>query len=65
MISVYINNKIVANNLYLPATGAMKKWKAVELKNVHLSGNADQIVIKATRGGFNFRQIEFIRRPSK
>jgi hypothetical protein len=59
-ISISLNNKLIAQNIYLPATGGMKNWKAIELHNVYLTGETDRLQIKATHGGFNFRQLEFI-----
>ena len=58
-IDVLINKKIVAENVYLPATGGMKKWKSIDFNNLPI-GNGDQIRIKVDRGGFNLKQLEFI-----
>lgn len=58
-IDVLINNKLVAENVYLPATGGMKKWKSIDLNNFVIS-SGDRIRIKIDRGGFNLKQLEFI-----
>ncbi len=58
-IDVLINNKLVAENVYLPATGGMKKWKSIDLNNF-LIRSGDRIRIKVDRGGFNLKQLEFI-----
>ena len=61
IVSITLNDKVIAESLYLPSTGGIKTWKAVELKNIRLTGNSDKLVIKTRQGGYNFRQIEFIR----
>jgi hypothetical protein len=60
-ISISLNNKMVAENVYLPATGGMKEWKTIEIKHVPLTGKWDRLRIKASHGGFNLKQLEFIR----
>ncbi|MBL7698794.1 MAG: cellulase family glycosylhydrolase [Chitinophagaceae bacterium] len=58
-IDVKVNNKIVAENIYLPATGGMKSWKSIYLNNLIIGNNA-RIRIQAKTGGFNLKQLEFI-----
>jgi endoglucanase len=64
-ISVMLNDKVIAQNIYLPATGGMKKWKFININGIRLSGKQDRIRIKATHGGFNMKQLEFIKSASK
>ena len=64
-ISIIINNKPVAENIYLPATGGMKNWKPLDIHNIKLTGSNDRLRIKATHGGFNLKQIEFVKPASK
>lgn len=63
-ISIMVNGKEIAKNLYLPATGGMKTWKSVELRNLQLTGKPDKIRIKVSQGGFNLKQLEFIKSAS-
>jgi len=63
-ISIMLNGKMVARNLYLPATGGMKQWKSIDINGIRLTGKQDRLRIKATHGGFNIKQVEFIRSVS-
>lgn len=58
-IRVILNDKTVIPNIYLPATGGMKEWKAFDIGKVTLGANS-RIRIKITRGGFNMKQLEFV-----
>ena len=52
--------------MFMPATGGMKTWKPLLIRNVKLSGKQDSIRLKAAYGGFNLKQLEFVRaRTSK
>jgi endoglucanase len=60
-ISIILNGKMIAQNIYLPATGGMKQWKSIDINGIRLRGKQDRLRIKATHGGFNLKQLEFIR----
>lgn len=65
-INIILNNKLVAENVYLPATGGMKIWKPLDIHKIKLTGSNDRLRIKATQGGFNLKQLEFVRQhPDK
>jgi endoglucanase len=63
-ISVMLNGKMIAQNVYLPATGGMKEWKTIDINGIRLTGKQDRLRIKATHGGFNMKQLEFKRTAS-
>ena len=66
IVDVFLNGKVIAENMFLPATGGMKTWKPLVIRNVKLSGKQDSIRVKAAYGGFNLKQLEFVKaRTSK
>ena len=66
IVDVFLNGKVIAENMFMPATGGMKTWKPLLIRNVKLSGKQDSIRLKAAYGGFNLKQLEFVRaRTSK
>lgn len=64
-ISIIVNDKIIAENIYLPATGGMKSWKPLDIHNIKLTGSNNRLRIKATHGGFNLKQLEFVKPATK
>jgi len=63
-INIILNGKLIAENIYLPATGGMKEWKTLDINNLRLTGKKDKLRIKATHGGFNLKQLEFLKPAS-
>jgi hypothetical protein len=61
IIDIILNGKVIRENLYLPATGDMKNWKPLLVRGVKLSGKEDRIRVKAAYGGFNLKQLEFVK----
>lgn len=58
-ISIEINGKKPANAITIPATGDLKNWKYVELKNIRLIKGSNKIRVYADKGGFNLKDISF------
>lgn len=65
IISMMVNGRTIAHNLYMPSSGGTKNWKPVEIKNVKLSTGNQTIRIQVKSGGFNFKQLELTRHPTK
>ncbi|HXO73733.1 MAG TPA: carbohydrate-binding protein, partial [Puia sp.] len=58
-ISLLCNNKPIASNISVPATGGLSNWQTIELKNSSLPKGTNQLRIVAEKGGFNFSQMRF------
>jgi len=58
-ISLFCNNKPIASNISVPATGGLTNWRIIKLKNSNLPKGIDQLRIVADKGGFNFSQMRF------
>jgi endoglucanase len=56
--SISSNGKLLAKEVIVPATGNMRKWQIVTVKNIHLSTGKNAIKIFFDSGGFNLEHIE-------
>ncbi|HEY4289060.1 MAG TPA: cellulase family glycosylhydrolase [Puia sp.] len=61
-ISLLCNNKPVAANVSVPATGSLTNWQTIEIKNSSLPKGVNQLRIVADKGGFNFSQMRFTQK---
>lgn len=61
-ISLFCNNKLIASNISVPATGGLTNWQTIELKNSSLPKGINQLRIVADNGGFNFSQMQFAKK---
>ena len=61
-ISLFCNNKLIASNISVPATGGLTNWQTIELKNSSLPKGINQLRIVADKGGFNFSQMQFAKK---
>ncbi len=62
-LTLEVNGKQVAKDLAVPATGSLKSWKYVELKNIRLIRGSNKVRVYADKGGFNLKDISFNTRP--
>ena len=60
-ISLFANNKILAQHITLPNTGGIDQWKFVELKDVPLKKGENKLKIFFYQGGFCLKSIQFNR----
>lgn len=61
-ISLFCNNKPIASNISVPATGGLTNWQTIELKSSSLPKGINQLRIVADKGGFNFSQMQFAKK---
>jgi len=48
-----------AQPINVPATGGFKKWKVIELKNIHLKAGVNKVRVYVDMGGFNLHWMKF------
>lgn len=52
-------NNLPAKSTAVPNTGGPQKWQSIELKNITLQKGVNNIRMRADKGGFNFKSLEF------
>ena len=58
-ISVDSGNTKLVNELKIPATGGLKQWQTIEIKNISLNKGVQKLKLYINKGGFNIKEIIF------
>ena len=61
IISVIIDDKMLAAQTPITSTGGMKDWQTQTIKTISLNKGKHVIKAYADKGGFNFKQLVFIK----
>lgn len=60
-LSLLLNEKKVADQVTVPATGGLKTFSTFEIKGIKLGKGTQKLKVYAAHGGFNFDSIRFTK----
>lgn len=60
-LSVEVNGKVVATAARVPSAGGLSNWNSLSFKNIHLIRGVNRLRVFAGKGGFNLKDIGFVR----